>query len=403
MTLPEIRKEFPQLNAKRDGHPLVYLDSAATSLKPRVVIEKMRSHMEMGSANVHRGAHYVSDVATDEFEATRELFAKFINARSSSEIVFTSGTTAGLNLIAYSLARFILKEGDEVLLSQMEHHSNIVPWQMVAKEKNATVRFIPVLDDGSLDREAFHSLVNPRTKIISVTQLSNALGTWNALKDLISAARTQGAYFVIDAAQSITARPIDVQKLDCDFLVMSGHKLFGPTGVGVLYGKEQVLKDMPPFFGGGSMIQNVDEKHSTFLEPPHRFEAGTPPIAEVIALGAAVQFFMSLDQRQLMEHDRALLRFVKEEMGKLEMPILAAEVDRSHVVSFNVPGAHPSDVGAMLNEQGVAVRTGHHCCQPLMTRFHIPGTVRASFSIYSSEEDAERLVTSLKKVKGFIK
>lgn len=401
MTLNEIRAEFPQLQAKRNGVPLIYLDSAATALKPRAVIEKMRQHMETGAANVHRGAHYASDVATDQFEGTRDLLTKFLNAKSSSEIIFTSGTTMGINLIAYSLARFILKEGDEVLVSQMEHHSNIVPWQMIAKEKNATVRYVPVNDDGSLDREAFHSLLSAKTKIVSLTQLSNALGTWNDLKDLIRDARKVGAYCVVDAAQSVTARKVDVQDLDCDFLVMSGHKLFGPTGIGVLYGKEQVLRDMPPFFGGGSMIESVTESNTTFLASPHRFEAGTPPIAEAIALGEAIQFFTSLNQAELIKYDREILRWTQDELKKLDIPVLAAAVDRSHVLSFNVPGAHPSDVGAMLNEQGIAVRAGHHCCQPLMTRFKIPGTVRASFSIYSSQEEAERFVAAVKKVKGF--
>lgn len=401
MTLQNIREQFPQLGLKKNGQSLVYLDSAATALKPRVVIEKMRMHFESGVANVHRGAHHLSDIATDEYETTRELMAKLIHAKSSSEIVFTSGTTAGVNLVAYSLARFILKEGDEILLTQMEHHSNIVPWQMVAKEKKAVVRFAPVLEDGSLDRKAYRSMLGPKTKIVSMTQLSNALGTWNELKEIVAEARKQGAYFMIDAAQSISARPIDVQDLDCDFLVMSGHKLFGPTGVGVLYGKEQVLKDMPPFHGGGSMIEQVDEKHVTFLPPPHRFEAGTPPIAEVLGLGEAIKFYMSLDAQQLLKHDRELLKFSQDKLAKLEIPVLAATVDRSHVLSFNVPGAHPSDVGAMLNEQGVAVRAGHHCCQPLMARFKIPGTARASFSIYSSDEDVERLVAALKKVKGF--
>lgn len=401
MTLQQIRNEFPQLAARRDGTPLIYLDSAATALKPRVVIEKMKQHLEGGAANVHRGAHHFSDIATDHFESTRDLMAQFFNARSPNEIVFTGGTTAGLNLIAYSLARSILKPGDEVLLTQMEHHSNIVPWQLVAKEKAAHVRFVPVNDDGSLDVETYRSMLSPKTKIVSMTQLSNAIGTWNDLKPLIAAARGFGAYFVVDAAQSVSARPIDVQDLDCDFLVMSGHKLFGPTGVGVLYGKEEVLKEMPPFFGGGSMIQHVDENGSTFLPPPHRFEAGTPPIAEVIALGEAVKFFKNLDPQRLIEHDREILKSAQAELGKLDIPVFGAEIDRSHVLSFQVPGAHPSDVGAMLNEQGVAVRAGHHCCQPLMERFKIPGTVRASFSIYSSEEDVQRLAAALKKVKGF--
>lgn len=401
MTIQDIRREFPQLNLHVNGQPLIYLDSAASALKPRAVIEKMRAYLELGAANVHRGAHHLSDVATDQFEGVRDRIAQFIGAKSSSEIIFTGGTTAGLNLLAYSLGRSVLNEGDEILLTQMEHHSNLVPWQMIAKEKKAIVKFVPVLEDGSLDRSAYRSLLSSKTKIVAMTQLSNALGTWNDLKDLIAEAHAKKAYFVVDAAQSVTARKVDVADLNCDFLVFSGHKLFGPTGVGVLYGREEMLKAMPPFFGGGSMIEQVTEKDVTFLPPPHRFEAGTPPIGEVLALGEAVRFFEGLDFNELLEHDRKLLKFTQDELLKLDIPVMASNVDRSHVVSFNIAGAHPSDVGAMLNEQGIAVRAGHHCCQPLMTRFKIPGTVRASFSIYSSEEDASRLVSALKKVKGF--
>jgi cysteine desulfurase/selenocysteine lyase len=398
----DLQKEFPQLQLKVNGERLVYLDSAATALKPRSVIEKIRQHMEMGVANVHRGAHHLSDVATDEFEKTRSMAASLINASSPDEIVFTQGTTNGINLIAYSLARHILQPGDEIIVSQMEHHSNIVPWQMIAKEKGAKVVFTPIRDDGSLDFVAFQKLVGPKTKLVSLIHMSNALGIFNDLVPFAHEIHKQGAYFVVDAAQSISSRPVDVQRLDCDFLVFSGHKLFGPTGVGILYGRSEILSEMPPFFGGGSMISLVDETHSTFLPPPHRFEAGTPAIAEVIGLGEAMKFFGSLDIAALEKQDHQLLKFAQTELEKIDgVQIFSRTVDRSHILSFAVEGAHPSDVGAVLNEQGIAVRAGHHCCQPLMARMGIPGTVRASFSIYSTEQDVARLVSAMKKVKGF--
>jgi cysteine desulfurase/selenocysteine lyase len=379
------------------------LDSAATALKPKSVIEKMRIHMDSGVANVHRGAHHLSDLATDSFEAVRKLAAKFLNARSSAEIIFTQGTTHGINLIAYSLARNTLQPGDEILLTQMEHHSNIVPWQMIAKEKQAKVKFAQVGDDGILDLAAFKKLLTSKTKFVSVAHLSNALGVWNDVAAIAKEAKKAGAFVVVDAAQSVSAGRVDVRELDCDFLAFSGHKIFGPTGVGILYGREEILKEMPPFFGGGSMIESVDETRSTFLPPPHRFEAGTPPIAEVLGLGAALEFYMSLDQKKLRAHDKTLLDKAKKEIAAMGgIRIFGGEADRSHILSFEVKGAHPSDVGAILNEQGIAVRAGHHCCQPLMARLKIPGTVRASFSIYSSEDDVGRLVSALKKVKGLL-
>jgi cysteine desulfurase / selenocysteine lyase len=399
----EIQSFFPQLKFEINGKRLVYLDSAATALKPLPVIERVAKHLEFGAANVHRGAHHLSDVATDEFEKVREEVAQFINAEKASEIIFTQGSTHGLNLIAYSLARKIVKEGDEILVSQMEHHSNIVPWQMIAKENGATVKFTKVKEDGSLDAESFRSLLTSKTKIVSLVQLSNAIGTWNDLKPLLKEAKKAGAYTVVDAAQSITSRPVDVRDLDCDFLVFSGHKIFGPTGIGVLYGRETILREMPPFFGGGSMIGTVSEQEVTFLQPPHRFEAGTPAIAEVFGLGAALRFFKQFDRGALREHDAKILKYAQDEIEKFSgVQVLGRTLDRSHVLSFNMEGAHPSDIGTMLNEEAVAVRTGHHCCMPLMTRFQIPGTVRASFQMYSDEEDVARFVSALKKVKGLL-
>jgi cysteine desulfurase/selenocysteine lyase len=403
MSVKELRAQFPQLGLRSHGERLVYLDSAASAFKPKQVIDRVHVHMEVEAANVHRGAHLLSDYATDAFEQVRSATARFLNAASASEIVFTPGTTGGINLLANSLGRSVLQEGDEILLSQMEHHSNIVPWQLIAQERKARVRFTPIQEDGSLDIGAFKSLVTAKTKIISLTQLSNALGTVNELSELIQLARARGIYFIVDAAQSVTAFPIDVQKLGCDFLVFSGHKLFGPTGVGVLYGREKMLNDLPPFLSGGSMISTVTEAESTFLASPHRFEAGTPAIAEVLGLGEAIRFVSELDSEEMRRHDQDLLKQAQTGLRSLGgVRIYAEHVERAHILSFNLEGAHASDVGAILNEQNVAVRAGHHCCQPLMTRLGVPGTVRASFSIYSCEEDVDRLLAGVKKAKGLL-
>lgn len=404
MTLSkELRDQFPQLQRKTNGVPLVYLDSAATSMKPRSVIAAMDKYLTMGAANVHRGAHLLSDEATSEFERTREMLRDFLGAESKNEIIFTSGTTGSINLLARSLGGLILQPDDEILLSQMEHHSNIVPWQMIAAERGAHVRFAPVLDDGSIDTARFKALLSSKTKIVSLVHLSNALGTVNPLRELFAEARRFGAICVADAAQSAVAFPHSVKDLNCDFLALSAHKMFGPTGVGVLYGKNEWLQKMPPYQGGGSMIGEVREDGVTFLPPPHRFEAGTPPIAEVIGFGAALDFINHVGFDNLVEHERQIFKTAEQALeGISVLHRIGKAPRRSHVISFVMEGAHPSDVGAILDQQAIAVRAGHHCCQPLMKRFGVPGTVRASFSLYTSEEDIGRLADGLRKAKELL-
>ncbi len=401
--LREIREQFPQLQQLIRGRRLVYLDSAATTLKPRRVIEAVHQHLSFRVANVHRGAHFLSDEATECFENVREQVRAYLGAESKSEIIFTRGTTESLNLLASGLAASFLNEGDEILLSQMEHHSNIVPWQMAAAKRKALVRFIPVLDDGTLDFVAFKKMLSQRTKIVSLVHLSNVLGTVNPLASFFREARSYGALCVADVAQSVSTQPNLVADLDCDFLAFSGHKMFAPTGVGVLYGRYGLLEKLPPYQGGGSMISEVREDGFTVLPPPHRFEAGTPSIAEVVALGAAIDFINEVGFDFIHSHERMVTNFAEECMARVAgIECLGISGQRSHVLSFLLAGQHPSDVGAILDEQGVAVRAGHHCCQPLMRSLEIPGTVRASFSVYTSEEDINDLLNAISKAKDML-
>ncbi len=399
----EIAQLFPQLQREVRGKRLVYLDSAATALKPLPVIEAVTKHMREQSANVHRGAHFIADEGTQMFEDVREKVKTFVGADSKNEIIFTRGTTDGLNLLARSLGSMALHEGDEIILSQMEHHSNIVPWQLIAKEKRAKIRFVPVLDDGTLDFDAYLKMLSRQVKIVSLVHLSNALGTVNPLSKFFVEAHKHGAFCVADAAQSVAAGRMNVRQLNADFLVFSGHKVFGPTGVGVLYGKSEWLEKMPPYQGGGSMISEVREDGVEFLPPPHRFEAGTPSITEVIGLGAAVDFMNKIGFEFISRHEQKLAAIAKEELSHIAgLRRIGQAADQKHVISFLLEGAHPSDVGAILDEQGIAIRAGHHCCQPLMKRFGIPGTVRASFSVYSTEADIAQLVHGLKKAKEML-
>lgn len=399
----EMAELFPQVGHLIDGQRLVYLDSAATSLKPRPVVEAVAEHMRFQTANVHRGAHRLSDMATEAFESTRDLVAQYLGASSRNEIIFTRGTTEGLNLLARSLGGQILGEGDEILISQMEHHSNIVPWHMIAAEKKAVVRFVPVLEEGSLDFEGFKKLLSPKTKIVSLVHLSNALGTVNDVKKFFAQARAVGAKTIVDAAQSAVDGALKVQDLEADFLVFSGHKIFAPTGVGVLYGREELLNSMPPYQGGGSMISEVREDRVTFLDSPHRFEAGTPAIAEVAGLKAALTLIQQIGAEALARHERKLRDLVDDEFAKIPgLRRIGQAPSRKHIASFLLADAHPSDVGAILDEQGIAVRAGHHCCQPLMQRFGIPGTVRASFSVYNTEDDIYELAEGLRKAEELL-
>jgi cysteine desulfurase/selenocysteine lyase len=398
-----VRGQFPQLEVKARGKRLVYLDSAATSLKPRAVIEAVNDYLSMQVSNVHRGAHYLADRGTERFEGVRDHVSRFIGAENRNEIVFTRGTTEGINLVAASWGRAHLQEGDEILVSQMEHHSNIVPWQMIAAERKAVVRFVPVLDDGTLDFAGFKRMLSIRTRIVSLVHLSNVLGTMNPLARFFAEARKVGALTLADAAQSIVAAPIRVKELGCDFLTFSGHKMFASTGVGVLYGRQSLLESMPPYQGGGSMIADVKEDGISFLPPPQRFEAGTPPVAEVISLGAALEFIEDLGFDWIRQHEQQLMAQAEEGLRRIGgIRRLGAAADRGHILSFLVEGHHPADFGVLLDEQGVAVRTGHHCCQPLMRRFGIPGTIRASFSVYTSEEDIHDFLIALNKAKDML-
>lgn len=396
-SLKDVRSQFPQ--ALQES---TYLDSAATTLKTAGVIERMKTLLSSEISNVHRGGHKSGNRATTQYEAARGKVAGFLNAKSSNEIVFTRGTTESINLVATSLSQSLLKEGDEIILSQLEHHSNIVPWQMWAERKGFKVKFIRVTDSGALDFAHFESLLNDRTKVLSLTHLSNALGVQVDVKPFLKKAKEIGAHTLIDAAQSVSAHKVDVQDLNCDFLVFSGHKLFSPTGVGVLYGKEELLNQLPPYQGGGSMIVSVSESESTYLPSPQRFEAGTPAIQEAICLGEAIDFVESLDWREIQAHDKHLVDLTTNAVKDLGFQVFAEDQKRSHVVSFIWPGLHPSDFASILSEMDVAIRSGHHCCQPLMSRLGIPGTLRASFSVYSNENDVDRLVEGLKKAKELL-
>lgn len=401
--IKKVRADFPQLCREIRGCSLVYLDNAATTLKPLPVIEAMDQFYRHECSNVHRGAHYLSDEATSKFESSREKVKSFINAKETAEVVFVRGTTEGLNLVAHSYARAFLKEGDEIILSEMEHHSNIVPWQLVAEEKGARIKVVPVDDKGELVFDKYLELLSERTKIVSLTHCSNALGTINPLKKYITEAHKVGAITVVDAAQSVSCSKVDVQDLDCDFLAFSGHKLFGPYGIGVLYGKKELLEKMPPYQGGGSMISKVTFEKTDFLPPPQRFEAGTTHISGVIGLGAAIDYFESLSLDHIVEHKQALLSEANRQLSGVDGLRFVGEAEnKTGIVSFLLDGIHPSDVGALLDQQGVAVRTGHHCTQPLMDRYGIPGTIRASFSIYNSLEEVATLKDALIKAKELL-
>ncbi|MEO0335920.1 MAG: cysteine desulfurase [Pseudomonadota bacterium] len=396
-------KDFPQARLEREGQRLVYLDNAATTLKPRIVVDRIKSYYESEVSNVHRGAHELADEGTSNFESARRNVAGFVGALSPNEIVFTRGTTEGINLVANSFGEMQLAPGDEIILTELEHHSNIVPWQRLAKRKGASVKVIPILESGDLDLKAYEKLLSSKTKMVSFLSVSNALGVKNQVKKIIEMAKAVGAYTLVDAAQSVSTLKTDVQDWGCDFMVFSGHKLFGPNGIGVLYGKEELLNKMPPYQGGGSMIDQVSFEGTTYLQSPQRFEAGTPNVAGVVGLDAAVSYVQSVGLETIQKIEESLvdktLRSLKSLGG---IRIFADPETRVNVVSFEIEGAHPSDVGHLLNQQKVAVRTGHHCCQPLMKRLGVPGTVRASFSVYNTEEDVDRLVRAVEKTKEFL-
>ena len=403
LNVEKIREDFPQLKTTVNGKPLVYLDNAATTLKPKVVIDQMTKHLSQDVANVHRGIHTLSEMGTRQFEETRIAVQNFINAPQVHEVIYTKGTTDAINLLANSFGERFLKAGDEILLSQMEHHSNIVPWQMIAEKKGAKVVVIPVNDKGDIVLEEYKKLLNPKVKMVSVVHTSNTLGTTNPVKEMIKLAHAVGAKVAIDGAQSIAHQKVDVQDLDCDFLVFSAHKIYGPNGLGILYGREELLNEMPPYQGGGAMISEVTFEKTTYNILPNKFEAGTPAIAEVIAFKAAIDYVQKLGMDNIYNYEHELLAYATSELKKIQGIRLIGESEtKSGVLSFVLEGVHPHDLGTLLDKQGVAIRTGHHCTQPLMKRFGITACARASFTFYNTKADVDALVAAINKAKEFL-
>lgn len=395
----EIRQDFPILQREVYGRPLIYLDNAATTQKPRSVVEAISNEYFSTNANVHRGVHFLSQKATDLHEAARERVRQFINARSTAEVLFTRGTTESLNLVASSFGEAFLKEGDEVIVSVMEHHSDIVPWQLLRERKGIVIRVIPMDDSGRLDLEAYERLFSERTRLVCVAHVSNVLGTVNPVKQMAAMAHAHGAYMLVDGAQSIPHFKVDVQDLDCDFLTFSGHKIYGPTGIGVLYGRESLLEKMPPYQGGGEMIARVTFEHTTYERLPYKFEAGTPDYVGTHALAAAIDYVEALGMDEIAAHERRLTQYAMERLGAIkDMHLYGTTPDKDAVVAFNVGNIHPLDLGTLLDRLGIAIRTGHHCAQPLMQRCGVEGMARASFALYNTMDEIDRLAEGIERV-----
>lgn len=395
----DIRQDFPILQRDVYGRPLVYLDNAATTQKPRSVVEAISNEYYSTNANVHRGVHFLSQKATDLHEAARERVRQFINARSTAEVLFTRGTTESLNLVASSFGEVFLKEGDEVIVSVMEHHSDIVPWQLLRERKGIVIRVIPMDDSGRLDLEAYERLFSERTRLVCVAHVSNVLGTVNPVKQMAATAHAHGAYMLVDGAQSIPHFKVDVQDLDCDFLTFSGHKIYGPTGIGVLYGRECLLEKMPPYQGGGEMIARVTFEHTTYERLPYKFEAGTPDYVGTHALAAAIDYVEALGMDEIAAHERRLTQYAMERLGAIkDMHLYGTTPDKDAVVAFNVGNIHPLDLGTLLDRLGIAIRTGHHCAQPLMQRCGVEGMARASFALYNTMDEIDRLAEGIERV-----
>jgi cysteine desulfurase/selenocysteine lyase len=392
------RKDFPNLKVKVRGKSLVYLDNAATTFKPLSVIAAVEAHYKKETSNIHRGVHYLSEKATAAYESARERVARFINANETKEIIFTRGTTESINLVAASYGRAFLKSGDEIIITEMEHHSNIVPWQILCEEKKCTLKIAPINDHGELILEEFKKLISPKTKFISLVYISNSLGTINPVKEIITLAHQQNIPVLLDVAQSVNHIPIDVQELDCDFLAFSGHKLFGPTGIGVLYGKEKLLEKMPPYQGGGDMIASVTFEKTTYNVLPYKFEAGTPHVAGVIGLGAAIDYVQSVGLENIKAYEYSLLEYGTSALKKIPgLRLIGTAKNKAAILAFTLPGIHPHDVGTLVDQEGVAIRTGHHCTQPLMKHFGVAATSRASLAFYNTSDELDRLVSALKK------
>ncbi|MBO6576301.1 MAG: cysteine desulfurase [Rhodothermales bacterium] len=399
----EVRADFPVLSRRIHGHPLVYLDNAATTQKPLTVLDRLDAYYRSENANVHRGVHTLSQEATDAYESVRGVMQRFLGAASPNEIVFTKGTTDSVNVVAGSMARGHLRRGDEILLTGMEHHSNIVPWQLAAEATGAVIKVVPVDDRGQMDMGAFQALLTPRTAVVAVVHVSNSLGTINPVEQIISDAHSMGAVVLVDGAQAVAHGPVDVRALDADFYCMSAHKVFGPTGTGVLYGKAEWLDRLPPYQGGGDMISAVSFEQTTYNEVPHKFEAGTPNIAGVIGMGAAIEYLRQFDIDEIQEHEDQLVTATMaglEDLGGVRLIGTAAR--KTAVVSFLLEGLHPYDVATVMDRYGVAVRSGHHCTQPLMDHYGVPGTLRASFALYNTLDEVERLLASVEKARAFL-
>jgi len=398
LDIQKIRADFPVLDQQVNGSPLIYFDNAATTQKPKSVIDALSHYYASDNANIHRGIHALAERATTAFELTRTKIREFINAPSSDQIILTSGTTGSINLVAQTFGRANFSKGDKILISNLEHHSNIVPWQMIAEEKGAIIEVIPVDERGVLDLEAYRNLLDASVKLVAVNHVSNAIGTINPIAEMIQLAHAHGAKVLIDGAQSIAHLDIDVQALDIDFFAFSAHKLFGPTGVGVLYGKRELLESMPPYQGGGEMIKEVSFEGTTYNELPYKFEAGTPNIADVIALSAAIDYVNALSKEALFTQELALLAYATEQLSTIPgLRIIGTAPDKIAVISFVMDGIHPQDLGVLLDKFGIAIRTGHHCVQPLMKRFGLPGTCRASFAFYNTFEEIDLFVKALRR------
>jgi len=403
LNIPQIRADFPILSEQIRGKQLVYLDNGASTQKPQSVIDAERYYYEHQYANIHRGVHYLSQIGTDLYENVRRQIQQFIHAKHEHEIIYTKGTTNAINLVAYTFGRKFIQEGDEIVVTEMEHHSNIVPWQMLCEEKKCVLKYIPLQPDGSIRLEDAEQLITPKTKLVSVTYVSNALGTINPIQELIALAHKNGAKILIDAAQAIQHFTIDVQALNCDFLVFSGHKIYGPTGTGILYGKEDILNAMPPFEGGGDMIKTVSFKGTEFNDLPFKFEAGTPNIAGCIALGTAIEYVQQFGLENIRQYETELLDYATAQLSQIEgLKIYGTAAHKSSVISFLLDGIHPYDVGVILDNMGIAIRTGHHCAQPVMDHFGIPGTFRATFAFYNTKEEVDALVAGILKAKKML-
>jgi cysteine desulfurase / selenocysteine lyase len=399
LDLPRLRSDFPILRLKVNGKPLAYLDNAASSQMPQPVLDRLIRYQTQEHSNIHRAVHYLSETATAAYEGARRKVQRFINARQEREVIYTRGTTDAVNLVMHSFGRAFLKAGDEIILSQLEHHSNIVPWQMLRDERGCKLRVIPCNDAGELLLDQYRALFNEHTRLVAITHVSNALGTVNPLKQMIAYAHQTDVPVLVDGAQAVPHFAIDVQDLDCDFYCFSGHKMFGPTGIGILYGKAQWLERMQPYQGGGDMILSVSFDKTTYNTIPHKFEAGTPPIAAAIGLGAAVDYLSEIGMREIAAWELELLTYATGQMEALPgVRIVGTAADKASVLSFTVAGVHPHDVGTVLNEDGVAVRTGHHCAQPVMQRFGVPATARASFAFYNTLQEVDQLVAGVRRV-----